>query len=141
MIESIIAFQEEHQAILGIVAGLSVFMFIASILSLPYLVSLIPDDYFQHPEPYRLYHQYKHPVIRLVIILAKNILGWLLIVAGIIMLVLPGQGLLTLVLGLMLINFPGKRAVECKLVSNKKILRAINWLRAKRDKSPLLVPD
>jgi archaellum biogenesis protein FlaJ (TadC family) len=141
MIETIAVLYEEHQLALGVLAGLSVVMFFASLLSLPFLVSLIPADYFQYAEPYRTSHDFKHPVIRHLIIAIKNALGWLLIIAGIIMLVLPGQGLITIVTGLMLINFPGKRSVERKLVGNRRILRTINWLRAKRNREPLIAPE
>ena len=141
MIESITIFFEEHRLVLGMFAGFSVIMFFASILSLPFLVSFIPTDYFQYAEPYRVHHTFKHPVIRLSIIITKNILGWLLIITGAILLVLPGQGLITIIVGLLLINFPGKRNVERKLVSNKKVLHVINWLRKKRNKEPLLVPE
>jgi uncharacterized membrane protein SpoIIM required for sporulation len=141
MIETISAIYKEYQLMLGMLAGISVIMFITSILSLPYLVSLIPADYFQYAEPYREHHSFKHPAIRFLIISAKNILGWLLIIAGAIMLVLPGQGTITLIAGLLLINFPGKRKVERKLVSNNRVLQAINWLRAKRNKEPLLAPE
>lgn len=141
MIETITTLYEEHHYLLGIVAAISVIMFIASILSLPFLVSLIPTDYFQYPEPYRQHHSFKHPLVRVLIVSAKNTVGWLLIIAGIIMLLLPGQGMITIIMGLLLINFPGKRKAECKLMCNQKILRAINWLRAKRNKEPLLTPE
>ena len=141
MIESITIFYEDNQVILGLIAGLSLVMFIFSLLSLPFLVSLIPADYFQYPEPYKVHHAFKHPVIRLIIISIKNILGWILISAGFAMLVLPGQGLITLVMGTLLINFPGKRKLERKLVSKRSILHAINWLRSKRGKEPLLVSE
>ncbi len=141
MIELLTTFYEDNQVILGLLAGLSLIMFLGSLLSLPFLVSLIPADYFQYPEPYKVHHAFKHPVIRLIIISIKNILGWLLIFAGITMLVLPGQGLITLVMGTLLINFPGKRNVERKLVSKHSIMRAINWLREKRGKAPLLAPE
>ncbi len=122
-------------------AGFSVIIFFASILSLPFLVSFIPTDYFQYAEPYRIHHSFKHPVIRLSIIIAKNILGWLLIITGAILFILPGQGLITMIAGLLLINFPGKRKVERKLISNHRVLHVINWLRAKRNKKPLLAPE
>ena len=141
MIETITAFFEEYHLELGMLAGFSVIMFFASILSLPFLVSFIPTDYFQYAEPYRVHHTFKHPVIRLCIIIAKNILGWLLIITGAILLILPGQGLITIIAGLLLINFPGKRKVERKLVSNHRVLHVINWLRAKRNKEPLLAPE
>lgn len=140
MIETITALYEEHEIALGIIAASSAIMFFASILSLPFLVSLIPADYFQYPDPYKQHHSFRHPVIRVLILSIKNIVGWLLIIAGIIMLVLPGQGLLTMIMGVLLINFPGKRKVECRLVSNQRILGSINWLRAKRNKEPLLAP-
>jgi hypothetical protein len=141
MIETITAFYEQHQLILGMVAGISVFMFVVSILSLPFLVSLIPVDYFQYAEPYKVNHTFKHPVIRLIIVSLKNLMGWLLILAGIIMLFLPGQGLVTLVAGLLLINFPGKRKLERKLVSSDRVLHSINWLRVRHGKAPLLAPE
>jgi len=126
---------------MGMLAGFSVIIFFASILSLPFLVSFIPTDYFQYAEPYRIHHSFKHPVIRLSIIIAKNILGWLLIITGAILFILPGQGLITIIAGLLLINFPGKRKVERKLISNHRVLHVINWLRAKRNKEPLLAPE
>jgi hypothetical protein len=141
MIETITAFFEEYSQVLGMLAGLSVIMFFASILSLPFLVSFIPTDYFQYAEPYRVHHTFKHPLIRFSIIIAKNILGWLLIITGAILLLLPGQGVITLIAGLLLINFPGKRKVERKLVSSHKVLHVINWLREKRNKEPLLAPE
>ena len=139
--DTITTLYEQHQLLLGVLGILSAIMFVASILSLPFLVSLIPTDYFQSHESYRKRHRYKHPVIRLLILGLKNITGLVLIIAGIIMLVLPGQGLITLTMGLLFINFPGKRKLECKLISNQKILRSINWLRAKRNKEPLLTPE
>ena len=132
MIETITALYEEYQVYLGLAAGISAAMFVASILSLPFLVSLIPVDYFQYAEPYKAHHEFKHPVVRLTMVSVKNIMGWLLVIAGIIMLVLPGQGLVTTVAGLLLINFPGKRKLERKLVSNDSVLRTINWLRQRR---------
>ena len=99
ILDTITAIYQQHQAALGILAGMSVIMFFASLLSLPFLVSLIPADYFRHPGPYRTRHDFKHPVIRIIMISAKNLFGWVLIIAGIIMLVLPGQGTLTIIMG------------------------------------------
>jgi hypothetical protein len=141
MIESFTSFYQDNQAFLGLMAGLSLFMFVVSLLSLPWLLSLIPVDYFQKAEPYRLHHSFEHPVIRTALIGIKNILGWILIPAGIAMLVLPGQGLLTLVMGLLLIDFPGKRNFERSLVSKPSVLKSINWFRKKRGRDPLLAPE
>ncbi len=141
MIETLTAFYDDNQVFLGLMAGTSLVMFIGSLLSLPWLLSLIPVDYFKDPEPYKDHHEFRHPVIRLMIIAIKNLLGWVLILAGIAMLVLPGQGLLTLVMGMLLISFPGKRAFERRLVSNPKVLKSINWFRKRRGRKPLLAPE
>ena len=70
----------------------------------------------------------------------KNLVGAIFIIAGIIMLFLPGQGILTIVLGLALINFPGKRRVILRLFGHPRIFNAINRLRAKAGKAPLEAP-
>jgi hypothetical protein len=141
MIETLSTFYADNQVFLGLMAGISLIMFVASLLSLPWLLSLIPVDYFKDPEPYKTHHDFRHPVMRLLIIGIKNLLGWILIFAGIAMLILPGQGLLTLVMGMLLISFPGKRHFERRLVSNPKVLKSINWFRRRRDKAPILAPE
>ena len=141
MIESFTSFYQEHQAILGMMACFSAFMFIASLLSLPWLLSLIPADYFQSPEPYKAHHTFRHPALRTIVVVLKNVIGWILILAGIAMLILPGQGLLTILMGMLLINFPRKRDFERSLVRRQGILKSINWFRAKSGKEPLLAPE
>ena len=55
------------------------------------------------------------------------------------MLVLPGQGLFTIIIGLMLSNYPGKYYIEKKFIAIPKILRGINWLRRKSNKPPIKI--
>jgi hypothetical protein len=55
------------------------------------------------------------------------------------MLVLPGQGLFTIIIGLMLSNYPGKFEIERKLIAIPTILKSINWLRRKSNKPILKV--
>lgn len=71
--------------------------------------------------------------------IVKNVAGVLLIVAGLLMLVLPGQGILTVLIGLLLTDFPGKRAFERRIVQRPNILALLNRMRAKRGKEPLRV--
>ena len=82
----------------------------------------------------------KAPLWRYPYWIAKNIVGVVFIVAGIVMLVLPGQGILTIVLGLALINFPGKRKVIRRIFTQRRIFKAINGLRRKANKPPLEKP-
>ena len=53
------------------------------------------------------------------------------------MLVLPGQGIFTIMIGLMLSNYPGKHAIERKFIGIPNVLKSINWLRKKSDKPPI----
>ena len=63
-----------------------------------------------------------------------------LVLAGLIMLVVPGQGLLTLAVGLVLVDFPGKYRLERWLVTRPPVWRAINWLRKRAGREPLERP-
>jgi hypothetical protein len=70
-------------------------------------------------------------------VIAKNIAGVVLILAGIVMLIGPGQGILTILIGLVLLDIPGKRPFEARLIKRPTVLAAVNNLRAKYDKPPL----
>ena len=68
---------------------------------------------------------------RVIAITFKNLIGYCLILGGILMLVLPGQGLLTILVGLMLSDYPGKFKLEKRIIKTRLILKTINWYRAK----------
>jgi hypothetical protein len=63
-----------------------------------------------------------------------------LVLLGLVMLVTPGQGILTLLSGLLLMNFPGKYRLEQWLVLRPGILRALNWLRRRRNQPAFDAP-
>ena len=71
-------------------------------------------------------------------VISKNALGSLFIVAGLAMLVLPGQGIITTVVGLLLIDFPGKFGLERWLARRRPLMRWINWIRSRSGRPPLL---
>jgi hypothetical protein len=130
---------ESHPALLWSLGGASVAVFVASLLAMPAIVVRIPADYFAHDHrpPSRFAEQ--HRAVRLLLLITKNTLGGLLMLGGVAMLVLPGQGLLTLLVGFLLIDFPGKYRLEAWLVSRRVVHRPINWLRRRRDHPPLVI--
>ena len=71
------------------------------------------------------------PFLWLASIIIKNLIGYTLIIGGILMLVLPGQGLFTILIGLMLSNYPGKFYIERRFIAIPSVLKTINWLRKK----------
>jgi len=80
-----------------------------------------------------------HPAIHAAKVVGKNLAGILLVALGVVLSVpgVPGQGLLTILLGIMLLDFPGRDRLEQKLLSKPSIVNSINRLRARFDKPPL----
>ena len=74
-------------------------------------------------------------------VIAKNIFGIFLVILGIILSLpgVPGQGILTILLGLIMLDIPGKRPLEARIIKRPAVLSAINSLRAKYNKEPLEV--
>ncbi len=70
-------------------------------------------------------------------VVCKNVFGLILVLAGLAMLILPGQGLLTIFVGLLLMNFPGKFSLERRIIRYTPIFRTINWIRQRQNIPPL----
>ena len=64
-------------------------------------------------------------------------IGYSLVLGGTMMLVLPGQGVFTIFIGLMLSNYPGKYKIEKKFIAIPTVLKSVNWMRAKSNKLPI----
>ncbi|MCO6413402.1 MAG: hypothetical protein J5I92_11745 [Thiogranum sp.] len=137
IITTAIGFFDQHAVWL---VSISLACFIAGLALAPLLVIRIPADYFSHPQREPLATSARHPLIRLTLAGAKNLLGGVLVLAGLLMLVTPGQGLLTLLAGLVIMNYPGKFALERWLITRPRVLPAINWLRRRRGHPPLQAP-
>lgn len=119
----------------------SVFMFVGTLIAIPIILMRLPADYFDIRKP-RPWMENHHPMLRLLGHMVKNVVGAIFLFAGFLMLFLPGQGVLTMLIGLSLIEFPGKRRVEAKIVGQSTVLNTINSMRAKFGKPPLIIaPD
>lgn len=110
--------------------------FIGSLIAIPWILIRLPSDYFDLRVP-RYWMKDHHPALRLIGLILKNIAGTIFLIAGFLMLFLPGQGLLTMLIGISFIDFPGKRRLEAKIVGQRTILHAINTMRSKFNKPPL----
>jgi hypothetical protein len=127
----------------GALVSLLVFVltFSASLAIVSLVLVKVPATYFRRSHDRKILASHP-PVIRWLAIVGKNLLGVVLVVIGILLSLpgVPGQGMLTILLGVMLLDFPGKPRFEYWLVSRPKILQAINKLRHRFDK-PALVLD
>lgn len=115
----------------------SIFSFLATLIAVPIILIRLPEDYFSFPHRHRVPWRSRNRMLRMPLFIIKNLLGIILILLGILMLVLPGQGLLTITIGLVLLEFPGKYKVERWVVNRPAVLRAINWIRAKAGKTDM----
>ena len=120
---------------------LSMVFFLGTLIAIPFILVRLPADYFdvRVPRPWMKDH---HPVLRLVGHIVKNAIGAIFLFAGFLMLFLPGQGVLTMLIGISMLYFPGKRKVEAKLIGQPTVLSVVNSMRQKFNKPPLLLaPD
>jgi hypothetical protein len=128
-----------HEPFLWAIVGVSIFTFAASLIVVPWLIVRIPPDYFSRHRPPRKPGEGPYPMARLALRIAKNALGLLFVLAGLLMLILPGQGLLTILTGVLLLNFPGKRRLARWIVSRRPVLKGINWLRRRAHREALVL--
>lgn len=121
-----------------IAALIFVISFVGSLAIVSFVLVKLPRDYFKESHKTSLWSG-PNPALHAAKVIGKNILGGLLVIVGIVMSVpgIPGQGLLTILLGIMLLDVPGKRRVEQKLLKREAIQNAITRLRKKFDKPPL----
>jgi hypothetical protein len=103
---------------------------VVTLLALLTIFVLLPPDHFLHTRPTR-------SVARRVI---TNALGVVLVLGGVALLVLPGPGIVAIVLGISLTDFPGKRWLERRVLCRPRVLAPINGLRRRVGRRPLLAP-
>jgi hypothetical protein len=115
-------------------------MFVGTLIVVPWLVVRIPADYFVRRQAAHEHRKDWHPWLRIGLLVVKNLCGVALVLAGIAMLLLPGQGILTILIGLTLLDFPGKFALEQKLARQPAVFGAMNWIRAKAGRPSLAAP-
>lgn len=115
----------------------SVGFFLVTLIVIPWLILQIPNDYFSRSKRRSILESMHHPVIHIMLLVLKNLFGVFFLLLGMLLLVLPGQGLLTMLLGIIMIDFPGKFRLERWFVSRESIFRSVNWLRKKGKREPI----
>lgn len=116
-------------------------MFVGSLAVMPVLVARMRADYFVRPGLPNVTWMGRHPLARASVWLVKNLLGVGLLIAGLAMMVLPGQGIITILVALTLLDFPGKRRLELRIIRQPQVRNAINWIRRRAGRPPLTVPE
>lgn len=128
------------EEILFLLFALSILTFIASLITIPYILIRLPQHYFDERHP-RTWMENHHPLLRLTGRVLKNIIGAVFLLAGLAMLVLPGQGILTMLIGISLLDVPGKRRLERKLISQPQVFQGVNAIRRRFGRPPLVIEE
>lgn len=127
--------------VLTLLAAASVLLFALSLIGLPIVLTRMPTDFFSRPERRRLrLDERRRPFWFVVLRTLKNALGAVLLVLGLAMLVMPGQGLITIFVALFLLDFPGKRRLQRRIISHPAVHRPVNALRRRRGRPALELP-
>ncbi|MBL8498868.1 hypothetical protein ABF87_07640 [Nitrosomonas sp. JL21] len=129
----------QHWVSVDVLVGLtiaSIIGFIGSLIAIPWILVRLPSDYFDLRVP-RHWMKDHHPVLRMLGLIIKNAVGALFVAVGFLMLFLPGQGLLTMLIGISLLDFPYKRRLEARIIGQPAILNVVNSMRYKFHKPPL----
>ena len=126
-----------HAVLVSVVGGLSVILSVAGLALTPFVIARLPADFFlrltQPPAPVM---RRPHPAR----VIGRNVLGLLLLVLGILLVPLPGPGALVALLGLVLLDFPGKRRFLTAVLRRPTVWGSIGWLRRRAGRGPMLAP-
>lgn len=141
LVEHLLAWIRDRPGVLAALVFGSIGLFVGTLLVVPVLIARMRADHFMWRAPPPDAFLGRHPAVRWLGKGLKNLVGAVLLLMGIAMLVLPGQGILTILIGLSLLDFPGKRKLELRLVRQRHVRRSIDWIREKAEQPPLQVPD
>ena len=119
-------------------ALLFVASFFINLAIVSFILVKLPKDHFSKSRKTKFWSG-PRPALHAAKVIGKNIGGILLVALGVVLSLpgVPGQGLLTILLGVMLLDFPGRHRLEQKLLSKPSIVNSINRLRERFDKPPL----
>ncbi len=133
-------FLNQYQDIIigiGIISSLS---FVLSLLIIPIAVCRLDSSFFLHIHDPKVSKD-EHPLVFILLKTFRYSVGGILLLAGILMLFLPGQGILTMILGASLLDFPGKKPAIDSVLRRQSVQKSLNWLREKGNKPPFSFSD
>ena len=128
---------QQNQGLLGQLGLFSAITGVLGVVGLPLLVVSLPADYLVREKVPR---RERHPLLRGTFLFAKNLVGVSCILFGILLLVLPGQGIVTILIGLALTDAPGKEGLLHRIAGNRTVAGFLNRIRRRASKPPFEMP-
>jgi len=129
---------QQYRPLLGWVGLGSFGLLVGSLLMSAWLLTRLPADYFVREDGGS---SPNHPLLRPLVGVIRNVVGAVLIIAGLAMLVLPGQGLLTILVGLVLVHVPGKRRLLRRILRQETVRETVDQLRRQAGREPLILEE
>lgn len=104
------------------------------------VVVWLPADHFT-PTPGPITWWRRHPLVRWTVVGLKNVLGALVLSLGVVMALplVPGPGVVFIAIGLSLVDFPGKRSLEKRLLGRPSVIQFLNDVRGRFGRPPLIL--
>lgn len=123
--------------VLTTLTGISVGIFVIGFMLVPRLAVRLPADHFVRPEDIHglrtlggwAWH------------LCRNLLAIVLLIAGVAMIILPGPGIISIIVAIALADFPGKRRVERAFIRAWIVRTPLNAMRIKYGALPIIIPE
>lgn len=134
MFDALTLWLSMHAGFIVIVGSITFALLAATLFATPWLLAQLPFDYFLIKPP-----NAPSSVLGTIISVVRTIAGTLVVFVSFAIMLTPGPGLILLVFGLALCDFPGKHNLLIKLVSQPNVLSALNWIRKKSNKPPFIV--
>ncbi len=125
-------FVEQHSVAFGVVAVTSLVFVVGGAALGPVFIARLPTDYFASDVMSRRLARKSS----LAMSVARNLAGIALLMVGLLLLILPGQGLLTILAGLLLVDFPAKKSYLARVLKRPKVRAALDWVRRRVGKEP-----
>lgn len=116
------------------IAILSALTAIGTFIGFTVFIISLPPDYFKHKTHI---NRVRNPITRISLRVLKNVIGVITIIAGLVMTITPGQGLVAILVGVILCDFPGKRKLERKLIARPLVLNTLNKIRSRFNRPPI----
>ena len=115
---------------------LSLILLLVTVVMLPIVLAKLPEDYCAREQQEPAINKRKYSFLWGIISLLKNVLGLFMILAGLVMLVLPGHGTVAILVGVALTNFTGKYKLQRRIASQSAVLETLNKIREVAGKPP-----
>ncbi len=113
---------------------LSALTAICTVIGFSAFIIALPPDYFRHKTHI---NRIKNPILRTFLRVLKNVIGVIALIAGLVMLLTPGQGTAAILVGVILCDFPGKQKLERKLIARPLVLNTLNKIRSRFNRPPI----